>query len=53
MDVFWLKEESLEDSDNLPSGVVASEIVGDLEAALEQMGLIVEDLWAPIEGEAL
>jgi type I restriction enzyme M protein len=45
LDVFWLKDESLEDSDNLPDpGVIAQEIVDDLEAALEQLRAIAEDL---------
>jgi type I restriction enzyme M protein len=54
LDIFWLKDESLEDSDNLPPPrVIAAEIVEDLEAALEQMRLIAEDLGEPIAGEAL
>jgi len=45
LDIFWLKDDSLEDSDNLPEpGVLAAEIVSDLEAALEQFRLIAEDL---------
>jgi type I restriction enzyme M protein len=37
LDIFWLKDESLSDSDNLPAPeVIAAEIVEDLEAALEQ-----------------
>ena len=45
LDIFWLRDESLEDSDNLPHpGVFAQEIVDDLEAALEQFRLIAEDL---------
>ena len=45
LDIFWLKDGSLEDSENLPEpGVIAAEIVEDLEAALEQMRLIAEDL---------
>ncbi|WP_027714119.1 class I SAM-dependent DNA methyltransferase [Desulfuromonas sp. TF] len=45
LDIFWLRDESLEDSDNLPDpGVIAAEIVQDLEAALEQFRLIAEDL---------
>jgi type I restriction enzyme M protein len=45
LDVFWLKDESLEDSDNLPDpGVIAQEIVDDLEAALEQLRAITDDL---------
>ena len=45
LDIFWLKDESLEDSENLPEpGILAQEIVEDLEAALEQFRLITEDL---------
>lgn len=45
LDIFWLKDESLEDSENLPDpGIIAHEIVEDLEAALEQFKLIAEDL---------
>lgn len=35
-DIFWLKDESLEESANLPAPeIIAREIAGDLEAALE------------------
>ena len=45
LDIFWLKDESLEDSDNLPEpGVIAAEIVEDLRAALEQFAEIEADL---------
>ncbi len=45
LDIFWLKDESLEASDNLPDpDVIAQEIVEDLEAALEQFREIVGDL---------
>lgn len=45
LDIFWLKDDSLADSDNLPApGVIALEIVEDLEAALEQFRLIAADL---------
>jgi type I restriction enzyme M protein len=45
LDIFWLKDESLEDSDNLPEpGIIAAEIVEDLEAALKQFKEIAEDL---------
>jgi type I restriction enzyme M protein len=41
----WLRDESLEDSDNLPEpGVIAQEIVEDLEAALEQSREIAANL---------
>ncbi|MFH1633489.1 MAG: class I SAM-dependent DNA methyltransferase [Chloroflexota bacterium] len=45
LDIFWLKDESLEDTDNLPDpDVLAQEIVGNLEAALMQFESIVEEL---------
>jgi type I restriction enzyme M protein len=45
LDIFWLKDESLEDSANLPDpDVIATEIVEDLQAALEQFTAIAEDL---------
>ncbi len=45
LDIFWLKDDSLEDSANLPEpGVLAAEIVTDLEAALEQFRMIAVDL---------
>jgi type I restriction enzyme M protein len=48
LDIFWLKDESLEDSENLPSpDILASEIIENLESALEQFNGISEVL----EGE--
>jgi type I restriction enzyme M protein len=45
LDIFWLRDESLEETANLPEpDVLAAEIVEDLEAALEQFRLIAEDL---------
>jgi type I restriction enzyme M protein len=45
LDITWLKDDSLEDSANLPEpDVLAGEIVEDLQAALEQFGLIATDL---------
>lgn len=45
LDIFWLKDDSLEDSANLPNpDIIAQEIVDDLEAALEQFRLIANDL---------
>ena len=45
LDLFWLKDDSLEDSANLPDpGVLALEITEDLEAALAQFATIAEDL---------
>ena len=41
----WLKDESLEDSANLPDpDVIGQEIVEDLEAALSQFATIAADL---------
>ena len=45
LDIFWLRDDSLADSDNLPPPVeIAREIIEDLEAALEQFLLIEADL---------
>jgi type I restriction enzyme M protein len=45
LDIFWLKDESLEESSNLPSPkTIAADIAADLEAALEQFSMIAEDL---------
>lgn len=48
LDIFWLKDDSLADIDNLPPpAVIAQEIVEDLQAALEQFRLIAADLEEP------
>ena len=45
LDIFWLRDESLEDSANLPDpDVLAKEIMEELEAALEQFKGIVDEL---------
>jgi type I restriction enzyme M protein len=45
LDIFWLKDESLEDTANLPEpDVLAREIADNLEAALEQFRGIAKDL---------
>ncbi len=45
LDIFWLKDERLEDSANLPPpDVIAQEIVEDLETALSQFATIAADL---------
>ena len=45
LDIFWLKDDTLEESANLPSPeIIAQEITDDLEAALEQFATIAEDL---------
>ncbi len=45
LDIFWLKDESLEDSENLPEpDVIARDISENLESALEQFEGIQEGL---------
>jgi type I restriction enzyme M protein len=45
LDIFWLRDESLEDTDQLPPpGVIAAEIVEDLEAALTEFSALAESL---------
>ncbi len=49
LDIFWLKDDALEESANLPAPeIIAANITADLEAALEQFATIAEDLkWQP------
>jgi type I restriction enzyme M protein len=45
LDIFWLKDESLEDSENLPPpDILAREIMENLESALEQFSELEENL---------
>ncbi|MCZ7608509.1 MAG: type I restriction-modification system subunit M [Planctomycetota bacterium] len=45
LDIFWLRDESLEDADDLPEpDAIAAEILEDLEAAVEQIKEITADL---------
>lgn len=45
LDIFWLKDDSLEDTENLPEpDVLAAEIVENLGSALEQFSSIQEEL---------
>ncbi len=47
LDLFWLRDESLDDGANLPPpAALAAEIVEDLRAALEQFAAIADDLGA-------
>ena len=47
LDIFWLKDDSLEDTENLPEpDVLAAEIVENLGSALEQFSGIQEELQA-------
>jgi type I restriction enzyme M protein len=45
LDIFWLKDETLEDTDNLPPpDIIATEIVEQLEIALEEFRTVEEIL---------
>jgi len=45
LDIFWLKDDALEESANLPAPeIIATDIAADLEAALEQFATIADDL---------
>ena len=45
LDIFWLKDQSLEDSDDLPDpDVLAQEIADDLQTALEQFSTVASKL---------
>ncbi len=45
LDIFWIKDKSLEDIDNLPEpDVIANELVDDFQNALEQLQEIAVDL---------
>lgn len=45
LDIFWLRDESLEDADNLPEpALIAAEIAEDLEAAVAQFAEIAATL---------
>jgi type I restriction enzyme M protein len=54
LDIFWLKDESLEDSTGLADpDLIAAEIAEDLRAALEEFELIAADLGEPDAAETL
>ena len=45
LDITWLRDESLEDTENLPPpDVIAQEIVEDLEAALAEFSAVAESV---------
>ncbi len=49
LDITWLRDENLEDTDNLPDpAILAAEIVEDLQAALDQFAQIAADLAKPL-----
>jgi type I restriction enzyme M protein len=47
LDIFWLKDESLDDVDSLPPpDEIVAEIVENLQAALEAFQSVADDLSA-------
>ena len=49
LDIFWLRDESLEESDTLPDpDVLPQEIRENLEVALEQFREVANDLGAEV-----
>ena len=53
LDIFWLKDESLEDTSSLPPPeVIAAEIVENLEAALKQFREVAVALGSEVTSEA-
>ena len=53
LDIFWLKDESLEDADSLPApSVLAAEIIEDLEAALEQFREVAAAFGSEVTSDA-
>ena len=52
LDLFWIKDKSLTDTDSLPApDIIAAEIADDLEAALEQFTKIAARLARPVTTE--
>ncbi|MDE0699918.1 MAG: hypothetical protein OXH61_04235 [Acidimicrobiaceae bacterium] len=50
LDIFWLRDESLEDADNLPPPeVLAAEIAEHLQSALTEIQALAESLSAGVE----
>ncbi len=50
LDIFWLRDDSAGDTDDLPApAVLAAEIAEDLQAALEEIQALAENLAAPEE----
>lgn len=48
LDIFWLRDESLDDAASLEApDVIAAEIIEDLQTALDEMALIYADLSTP------
>ena len=54
LDISWLRDASLEDTDNLPAPeVIAQELVEDLQAALVEFSAVAEQLASRAKGDAI
>ncbi|WP_344142366.1 class I SAM-dependent DNA methyltransferase [Polymorphospora rubra] len=54
LNISWLKDPALDDTDSLlPPGVIAREIVDELQAALEEFAAIADVLGEPVPDEAI
>jgi type I restriction enzyme M protein len=54
LDIFWLKDESLDDVDSLPPpDEIAAEIVENLQAALDAFQSVADELAAPPSAHGL
>jgi type I restriction enzyme M protein len=52
LDIFWIKDKSLEDAESLPEpDVLAKEIADDLQTAMDLFGAIATEL-KPLAGTA-
>jgi type I restriction enzyme M protein len=54
LDITWLKDPALDDADNLlPPGMIAREIVDDLQAALNEFAAVAEALGEPVPDDVV
>jgi type I restriction enzyme M protein len=54
LDITWLTDPALDDADSLlPPGVIAREIVDDLQAALDEFAAIAEALGEPVPDDVI
>ena len=54
LDIFWLKDESLDDVDSLPPpDEIAAQIVENLQAALDAFQSVADELAAPPSAHGL
>ncbi len=44
LDITWLRDDSLEDTENMPPAIIAQEIIEDLEEALTEFAAVAQAL---------